>query len=892
MKVIEELLDQVGDRGSALLLRGEPGIGKSALLGAAACQAGARGTTVLSAAGVQSETHLPFAGLHQLLWPMLDSVDELPAPQREALLSAFGVAETGPPEFFLIALAALNLLGEAAARRPLLVTIDDVQWLDIPTMDVLGFVARRVASEPVVLLMALLDPYATRPAVCGLPEMCLTGLDQAASEALLDARPTRLSPGLRRRVLAEAAGNPLALAELPLTADEEPLAANAKLLPLTVRLERAFAQRATDLPAVTQTLLLVAAADDGGKPADVLAATAAVTGMPATASALDPAVRAGLVEAGPLAVRFRHPLIRSAIYQMAGPGQRLAAHAALAETHAADPDRRAWHRAAASGRQDERVAAELEAVADRARARGAISVAVEALHRSGELSEDPALRGERLLRAAELAFELGGRDLAGELLGHVQPGDLGLVERARLTWLHEMLEEGPSEGAPRSRRLVELAARCEAEGAGSLALNFVRAAALRCWWSDPGPKTRLGVVAAAERLHVDGDDPELLMILASASPVERGATVIERLSKLHADADPMATRLLGMASTFVGAFDLATGFLTTAIAGLRAQGRLGLLAQTLVSHAYVSVRQTDWTAAMCAAEEAERLARETGQPRWAAAARVTMALLSGLRGEWDAAGSFAAEAERVLVPMASSADLALLQMARGVTALCAGQHAEAYGHLRRMFRVGDPAYHPVIRWWAVDDFAEAAAGAGHAEEARAALAELEKAAALTPSPLLHVGLRHAHAVLADSDTLYQAALDADLSRWPMARGRLLLAYGAWLRRRRRVVESRVPLRAAREVFDALGMPPWAERARQELRASGEAADRRDPAASDRLSAQELQIARLAADGLSNREIGQQLYLSHRTVGTHLYRIFPKLGITSRAQLREALDGQP
>lgn len=893
LALVHDLVERAGERGGALVVRGEPGIGKSALLEAATGRAARRAMAVSGAAGVQAETHLPFAGLHQLLMPLLGSADALPARQREALLGAFGMGAAESPQFFLIALAALNLLGEAAARGPLLVTIDDVQWLDRSTVDVLGFVARRLASEPIALVMALRDGYPTGLDECGLPELRLRGLPPEAAGALLDARSPRLAAGMRRRVLAEAAGNPLALVELPLALESAP--AKAEFLPLTARLERAFAARTADLPAATRSLLLAAAADDGDGLADVLAAAEAITGAPVPPAALAPAVEAGLVRADERTIRFRHPLVRSAIYQRAEPAERLAAHAALAEVHAGDPDRRAWHRAAATGRRDEGVARELQSVALRARARGAITVAVAALQRSAELSERPAERGRRLLHAAELAFELGRADLVAALLGQVEPPHLGAAERAGLTWLREMLEEEPAAGAPRVVELLETAERGEAAGDRALALNIVRAAAVRCWWADPGWEVRARVVAAAERLAEGPGDPRLLAVLGLAAPAERGADVIERLAEVGAaeapGADAAISRLRGQAATAAGAFDLSVRFFAASIAELRAQGRLGLLAQTLVSQAYATVHGAEWTVATLAAEEAERLARETGQPRWVAAAQTALALLAGLRGEQRRALALAAEAERTVLSLGNRFGLALLQHARGVIALSSDRHAEAYAHLRRVFDPADPVHHPFVRCWLIGDLAEAAIGAGQRDGASAAVRELEKVAERTPAPILHIGLRHARALLAEDDAAephYREALDADLTAWPVARARLLLAYGNWLRRRRRTVEARTPLRLACEAFDALGLPPWGERARRALRAAGEATVRRDPPTSERLTAQELQIARLAADGLSNREIGQMLYLSHRTVGTHLYRLFPKLGITSRAQLRDAL----
>ncbi len=377
--------------------------------------------------------------------------------------------------------------------------------------------------------------------------------------------------------------------------------------------------------------------------------------------------------------------------------------------------------------------------------------------------------------------------------------------------------------------------------------------------------------------------------------VLRGEAGIGRSSRLAAASHHGATRLLGSAALVLGAFDLAAGFPAAAAAGLRAQGRLGHLARVLVLHAWAATHLADWNVALPAAEEAGRLAAETGEPLWAAGAQVVKAVLAAVRGDQEVADALAAAAEQAVPPIGASFMLAIVQLARGLSALGGGRHAEGYQHLRRMFDPADPAYHPVIRCWAIGELAEAAVHSGHAAAARALLEELEPLAAQTPSPWFHVGMRYARPLLADdqdAEARFQAALSADLTRWPLARARLLLAYGAWLRRQRRVAESRAPLRAAREAFDGLGALPWGERARQELRAAGETSShRRTPQAWDQLTSQELQIAQMAAGGLSNREIGQQLYLSHRTFGSYLYRVFPKLGITSRSQLRAALDSR-
>ena len=897
-RLLNDVIDHAQEGGGALVVRGDAGIGKSALLAVARSGAADRGFRVLTAAGVPSEARVPFAGLQQLLQPILSHVDALMAAQRDRILAALGVTETKIADVSLIALATLDLLGDVAAHSPLLLLVEDAHWLDQPTCDVLAFVARRLESEPIVLLIAIREGYESAFIRAGLRELWVEGLDAAAAGALLDAHAPHLSPGVRQELLDEARGNPLALLELPAALGADQIGGpELPVQHLTSRLEKAFAARASELSAATQTLLLVAAIDDGDNLTDVLGATAIIDRDAKPVAALESAIAAGLLVLDNTTFRFRHPLVRSAIQQAASISARQRAHAALAEVLTAQPGRRAWHRAASIIGPNEEIASELEAIADQAQRRGATAVAVVALERAATLSEALPRRASRLLRTAETAFELGRRDLVTRFLQEIGPLELDARERARLTWLREVVQEDFSGGAARIRALVGLGERMRLDGDTHHALQFLRMAAMRCTVGDEDKETRDLVVAAAERLQVPEDDPELIAILSWAAPVERWAAVIDRLSRLEPKetADPEVMHLLGTAANTLGSFERSGGYLAAAVAGLRAEGRLALLARALVSQAFSAIYTGDWTLADPAAEEACRLARETAQPFWASGAEMAEAILAALRGQPDTAEALLAEAERVTLPMGVRITLAVLQFARGLTALARGRHAGAYDELHRMFHPGDPAYHSVVRFWAIGDLAEAAVHSGRRDAARRAVGELEPLAELMPAGVLHAGLHYARALLADdadAERLFQAALSADLSSWPFARARVLLAYGSWLRRQRRVAESRASLRAARDAMDALGAVPWSERARQELRASGETSRRRSLQAWDVLSPQELQIARMAVEGLTNREIGQQLYLSHRTIGFHLHRIFTKLGVTSRSQLRNILERPP
>ncbi|MFL5962125.1 MAG: AAA family ATPase [Gaiellaceae bacterium] len=900
LELIEGLLDGVRDNDAVLLVRGAPGIGKSAVLAAAAAHARRHGLQVLSAVGVQSEAHLPFGGLHQLLRPILGLAEGLPARQRDALLTVFGMSADGAAELFLVGLATLELIGDAAARSPVLLTLDDAQWLDDASSSVLAFVARRLQGERAVLLAAIRDGYETPFDGAGLPELRLPALDAAAAAALLDAHAPGLEAGLRQRVLAEAEGNPLALVELPagFRPGESETALLGSPLPLTAKLERAFATQASGLPPATQTLLRVAAIDDAGVLDEILAAASTVEGTRLSIEAAAPAVAAQLVELDGTGIRFRHPLVRSSIYHAASVSQRQAAHEALSSVLAGQSDRQVWHRAAAALGPNEEVAAELDAAAERAASRGAAAVAIAALERAVELSDCPDLRGSRLVRAAGLAFELGRPPVAMRLLRAAELLDLTSDDSLRLSWLRDSYDDtrwvGPL--GPKIDSYVESADRLRREGRIDVALTSLVTIALGMYWSKQDDQKREIVVAAAERLAVASESPAVTAVLALAAPVERASVVLESIRRFHVDrsGDPVATLLIGQAASAVGEFARSTECASAAAGGFRSQGRLGLVTRALATTAFNSFYLGSWQHGYTAADEAARLARETGQSGWATSAELARATLDAARGNDESAEALAAKAEAAMTQFVElSPILSLVQQARGVADLAAGRHAEAYAALRRIFDPADVAHHPIIRCWLVGELAEAAANSDQGADALAFVEELEGLAVETGFPYLIAGLAYARPLLAkenDAEELFRAGLTRDLSTWPFLRARLLLAYGSWLRRRRRVAESRVPLRSARETFDALGAGPWGDRARQELRASGVTSRRRAPETRDQLTPQELHIAGLAADGLSNREIGQQLYISHRTVGYHLRQIFPKLGITSRSQLHAAMLG--
>jgi DNA-binding CsgD family transcriptional regulator len=894
LEQIELVIERISEGGTALLVRGEAGIGKSALLRQVERSAAQRRIEVVRAAGVQSETHLAFAGLHFMLRPAIAHLDRLPDPQRAALSAAFGLSNEVAPDIFLIALAVLELLAELAAESPLLVIVEDAHWLDAASSDVLAFVARRIELEPVVMVFAVRDGADSRFDELGLPELRLARLADDDAGALLDAVAPDLSASVRDRLLDDAAGNPLALIELPRAIRDSDRVGwlPPEPLRLTARLESAFAARIQELPPETRTLLLVAALHDRHDMDEITAVARAIE-PECRREVFASAAAAGLVQLEGASVEFRHPLMRSAVNQAASLEERRRAHAALAAALAREPDRRVWHEAAAADAPDEAVARELEAAAERALRRGSVPAALEALERAARLTPVDETRGSRLIRAGRLGLDLGRVEYAIGLLREAEPLPLAPRQRTQLLWLLEATDQRWS-GVSRVPVVVELAKDLAQQGEIELALQALADVALRCWGGNPGDETRALVAEAAESFGLPPDTPSLLNVLALADPVRHGAAVLERLSRLSPAAfgNPNDLLELGLAATAVWAEELAEDFVSAAVGGLRGQGRLGLLPHALVVHAWMAVHIGLWDAASTSAVEATSLAHETRQPRWEVTARLAEAAVEASRGNVDRADLITSSCERALLASGATPLLAEVQFVRGRSRIAEGRHGDAYDELRRVFDPGDAAYHPLAAVWTIVDLAEAAAHAGHREEAGELLAPLEAISARSGGQLLQASIRFARAVLADeaqAEKRFGIALAGPTGSYPFIRARLQLAHGSRLRRDRQLAASRLPLRAARDTFDGLGAAPWADRAREELRASGESARPRRVDLRRELTPQELQIARMAAEGLTNREIGERLYLSHRTVGVHLYRIFPKLGVSSRGHLRAALE---
>ena len=892
-EVLDRLLENVrGGQSAVLAMRGEAGIGKTALLRYAVRRAS--GFRVAQVTGVEAEMELPFAGIHQLCAPLLDQLDALPQPQQDALNVALGLASGDVPDRFLVGLAVLGLLSAAAEERPLLCLVEDAQWLDAASGLVLGFVSRRLLAESVALVVAVREPN-TRHDFDGLPELRLRGLaEQDARTLLMSAVPGRLDDRVRDRILAETRGNPLALLDLPRSMSAAELAGGFELLAATDlprQLEEQYHQRAGELPEATQRLLLLAAAEPIG---DATLIWRAAQALGIERSALAPAEDAQLIEVG-ARVRFRHPLVRSAVYRAAAPSERRAAHRALAEATDpdTDPDRRAWHRAHAAVGVDEAVAGELERSADRAQARGGAAAAAAFLARAAELTPAPAERGRRALAAAQAKFDAAAADAALELLATAELAPLDELQRAWLERLRAEITFARTRGGDAPALLLDAARRLEP----------LDAAMAR--------ETHLEAIAAAMFAGRLGDNPGVREA-AEAAQAAPAAPQPPRAIDLLLDA--LVTRFTeGYAASVTPLSRAVRAFARTRRRRQRTDAGCGWHAASRRISGTTSSGTCSRPAACASRATAARStcsrARSTTSPRSMSIPgtsppprrRSTRSLRSRRRPDsrrsstrtacWPRRAAIRRRCRRSPTTRCGDA------MARGEGSafglfwwLSALLH-NGHGHYDEALAAAQQAceHEDVIAYgWALVELIEAGVRVGRPDEAAAALDRLsERTQASGTDWALGIEAR-SRALLSeaqDAEPLYRESLER-LARTRgvvhLARARLL--YGEWLRRENRRVDAREQLRAAHEMFSDIGAEGFAERARHELAATGETARRRTDDARGVLTPQEAHIARLARDGLSNPEIGAQLFISPRTVQYHLHKVFLKLEITSRNQL--------
>jgi DNA-binding CsgD family transcriptional regulator len=876
LAALSDLLERArtGTSGT-LVLRGDPGIGKTALVSHVTARAD--GFRVIRGAGIQEESELPFAGLHLLLRPALDRIDALPGVQADALRGALGMDKAGAPDRFLVGLAVLSLLAELAAGQPLLCAVDDAQWLDRASADALLFAARRLDSESIVLLLCART--GAFPAA-GLPELTLRGLSaQAATELLGD----RLPSSRRYRVLAEAAGNPLALLELPRVLAG---AQSEVPLPLTDRLRSAFESQLAGLPEPTRTALLVAAAEGTGDLGPILRAAGT---LGASLADLDTARAAGLIEVSGSDLTFRHPLIRAAVHHGAPLAVRRAVHQALAAAldTPGQADRRAWQLAAAAAGPDEEIAVALERAAGQVRERGGDTGALAWYQRAAELSADPVAKARRLTFAAEAAAGSGdldrAADLADEGLGLVGPAPEGARTAARALQVQATVAFLRGDPAAAHRRLLEaseLIAPSDKEQANALLVEAVHSG----WYA--GRDQLAEAVTRLEGLRLRPTALDRLLLHAVAPILGRPAdgtdpdsALAEARSAAAGNAPDLV--LLGALALLLGQDREAQRIGGELSRELRAAGQIGWLPSVMFYAGSAQAYGGRHEEALRTVGEGLRLARDTGQQRWVDALAEPLALLAAARGDERLCRQLADEAlGRASRPAwsvpwtASTLGLLDLGLGRAESALA---RLETLAEGRRFFHI------PATR--STPDLVEAAVRLGRPEAAAEPLALFETWSRNAGQSWATALGQRCRALLEGDEDLFLAALalhEEDSRPFDEARTRLL--YGEWLRREKRKAEARTQLRIALETLERIGAAPWAERARTELTATGITgrADDRGPAGS--LTPQELQIVRLAAQGLSNKDIAAQLFLSARTVGHHLYKAYPKLGVASRGEL--------
>ena len=844
--------------------------------------------------GAEAEMELPFAGVHQLCVAVIDQLDALPQPQRDALNVALGIASGDVPERFLVGLAVLSLLSSAAEQRPLLCLVEDAQWLDAASGMILGFVARRLLAESVAIVVTVREPNTSRD-LEGLPDLLLGGLAEADAHTLLmRAVPGRLDNHVRDRIVAETRGNPLALLDLPRSMSAAELAGGFGLLPATDlqrQLEDHYLRLAGELPEPTQRLLLLVAAEPTG---DAPLVWRAAHRLGVEKSSLAPAEDAQLLEIRARA-RFRHPLVRSAVYRAAAPSERRAAHRALAEETDpdADPDRMAWHRAHAAMGVDEAVAAELERSADRAQARGGAAAAAAFLAHAAELTPDPAERGRRAIAAAQAKFDAGVADAALELLAAAELAPLDELQRSRLERLRAAIAFARTHGSDAPALLLDAARRLEPLDAAMARETHLEAIAAAMFAGRLGDRPDVREAAEAAQAAPAAQQPvralDLLLDGLATRFTDGYAAGLPPLRKAldafrHVEGPTAGdVRWLWLACRL--AQDLWDDELWDMLANrgvrvARETGALNLLATAANYLAAFNVHSGDFATAAALIDEVEAITQATGL----APLRYARAMLAASRGDEPQVQALYESGLRRATERGEGSAFGLFWWCTALMHNGNGHYGEALTAAQRACEHED-----VIAYgWALVELIEAGVRVGRPDDATAALdrlSERTRASGTDWALGVEAGSRALLSEGQHAEALHREAIERlERSRGVVHLARARLRYGEWLRRENRRADARKELRAAHEMLSGIGTDGFAERARHELLATGETVRKRTDDTRGVLTSQEAQIARLARDGLSNAEIGAQLFISSRTVQYHLRKVFQKLEITSRNQL--------
>lgn len=903
IELVDSFVDQATVRGGALLLTGDAGVGKTALLDVAASHATATGAQVVYASGAQFEANVSFAGLHQLLYPLLGDRPRLDEPQRAALGSALGLAEGPPADRLVVSCAALALLTHAAGTAPVLVIVDDLPWLDQASATVLGFIARRLAGHRIGFLAASRTGEEGFFDRSGIRTYEIEPLSEAASAALLASRHPALTARARRRLLTEAKGNPLALLELPVALTRAPRAAPSALpatLPLTRRLQAVFAGRVRDLPEGTRRVLLLLVLDGSGD-----LRMLRTEGPRTEVDDLAPAERAQLLSVDPAAARlsFRHPLICSAVVELSTADERRQMHRTLAERRKDEPQRRAWHLAEASEGPNEQVAALLQEVAHKNLLRGDSVGAITELLRAADLSPAGTDRSRRLAEAAYLGAIVTGdlRDVPAlmDAARRADPQHGGALAGAVAGAYHLLNESGDIDNA---HRLLTGAIESLPDPTDVHNKTLIEALYTLLMVAFFGGRPTLWTAfdQAVDRLRPG--PPQLLAILAGtfSDPARRALPVLDRLdsviARLRNETSPARIVRTAIAGSYLDRIGDCREPLWRAVRHGREGGAVTSSIEALFllgNDAYFAGR---WDELLSLTEEGLALCEAHNYRLIHWSGLFLRALVASARGEADTSRALTDQMTRWAAPRRVGVVAAYVSHVRTLTALSRGDFDGAYRHASTVSPAGHLAPHAPNALWLIMELVEAAARSGRADDATAHAAVVREARIAELSPRLALAVAGATAMAAsdeDHRDLFELALRTpDADRWPFDLARIQLAYGERLRRTKSPAAARDHLSVALDSFEQLGAQPWITRTGNELRAAGIHHDRAVPSAVEALTPQQRQIALLAASGLTNKQIGERLFLSSRTVGYHLYLIFPKLGVSSRAALRDALSDLP